>query len=89
MTKKQSIPLNPDGMFTVFIFVEAEAKKTEDALFQKNDLQRQLRETEHNLQQKGEELRGLQQRFSTYSADMVEQKIELDSLKQRLEMVNF
>ena len=80
-------PHNQDGMFTVFLFVEAEAKKTEDALFQKNNLQRKLRETEHSLQQKEEELRGLQQRFSTYSTDMMEQKIELDSLKERLEMV--
>ena len=70
------------------LFFQAEAKKTEDAVFQKNNLQRQLREVERSLQQKEEELSSLHKRFTTSHADVLELKMEIDTLKDKLERVS-
>ncbi len=65
----------------------AEVRRAEDATFQKNNLQRQLREVEHSLQQKQEELTSLQKRFSASHGDIMGIKMENESLKEKLEKV--
>ncbi len=81
-TKRSSVC----GLILVFSSV-VEAKKTEDAVFQKNNLQRQLRDVEHELTQKREEVLTLQKRHGSSHTEIVQLKMEIDHQQEKLDKV--
>ena len=65
----------------------AEVRKTENAVFERNNLQRVLRDLEENLKEKTGELSRMQQRYSNSFAEIAQLKMNSDSLQQHLDTV--
>ena len=69
------------------ISLAAEARKNEDAAFERNNLSCQLRDSEHLLEQKMAEVTRLQQRYSAATTAAAELRVQLATLHDKLTRV--
>ena len=69
-------------------FVLGEAQKAEKAIFEKNGLQVQLRETQHTLEQKHNEITQLHNRYSSSYTELAQMKMQIETLHDQVHKVN-
>ena len=73
----------------IFLVSPVTARRNENAQFERDNLQTQLRETRHQMDQQQEQIRTLQARYCTAQSQIAAVQVHADSLSNQLAKVWF